>query len=66
MPKIKVLISPEGDVTVKPIGFRGPKCLRATAKLEKALGGIVERETTPEMVLRDGGSAPSRDVDVES
>lgn len=48
MKKIEVIISPEGEVTIEAIGYKGSACERATAELEKALGTTTERKKKPE------------------
>lgn len=49
MRQIQVLVTAEGEVTVKPIGFKGTSCQKATAALEKALGAVTDDKPTAEM-----------------
>jgi hypothetical protein len=49
MKQIQVLVTAEGEVTIKPIGFKGESCKQATASLEKALGAVVSDKPTAEM-----------------
>jgi len=48
MPEIIVEIRPDGTVTIRAKGFKGAKCLEATAPFEEILGGDIEREKLPE------------------
>lgn len=49
MKAITVTVSPEGEVEIKAVGYRGASCEKATAALERALGGTVTKKTrTPE------------------
>lgn len=41
---IEVLVSPQGSVSIKTLGFSGASCRDATRELERALG-ITGRET---------------------
>jgi hypothetical protein len=45
---IEVLVSPEGDVTLKTSGFQGSDCLEASRFLEASLGDVVSDRKTPE------------------
>ena len=38
MKSIKVVVTPEGEIIIEAIGFKGRGCENATAALEKALG----------------------------
>ena len=46
--ELEIVISPDGELTVKVEGMAGEGCLAETAFLEEALGEVVEREKTPE------------------
>ncbi len=48
MEEVKVTIDADGNVKVTVFGAKGPRCLEITQKLEKLLGGQVEREFTSE------------------
>jgi hypothetical protein len=63
MPQIRVNIGHDGKVTIKTKGFRGKACLKATAGLERALGGSLERTATSEMRLSETASERSHDVE---
>jgi hypothetical protein len=41
--QIRVKVSPTGDVTVEPHGFKGSGCEAATQAIEEALGSKVVR-----------------------
>lgn len=45
---IEVIVSPQGDITIDAIGFKGADCAQATAYLEKALGVAGQRNQKPE------------------
>jgi len=53
MKQIKVVISPEGDITITPEGFKGEACKSATANLERALGSKVNDTDTAELYERE-------------
>ena len=46
--ELEIVISPDGELTVKVEGVAGEGCLEETAFLEEALGEVIEREKTPE------------------
>lgn len=47
---IEVTIDRNGNVSMKVIGVRGPKCQEITAPIVEALGGeVLEHKPTPEM-----------------
>ncbi len=47
--KIRVKISPEGDVTIDVEGVKGKACLDFTKELEEDLGIVTARESKKEM-----------------
>lgn len=51
MKSIEVTISPEGDINIEAIGYRGKSCEEATRHLEMALGQVQERKLKPEYAL---------------
>ncbi len=53
--KIKISISPLGDVVVEPEGFEGQSCASATEPIEKALSGGkgMTREFKPEWYIAE-------------
>jgi Protein of unknown function (DUF2997) len=46
--RIRVVISPEGEVSIEAIGFQGDACEKATRQLEEALGTVETRRHKPE------------------
>src|SRR5262249_3213824 len=48
MKQIIVEITPEGEVQIDAIGFKGTACEKATAEIEKALGLPATRKKKPE------------------
>jgi hypothetical protein len=50
---IEFTISPEGEVTVRPVGFADGSCVKATESYEKALGVVAERQNTGPDVRQD-------------
>lgn len=50
---IEFTVSPDGEVTIKPIGFADGTCVKATEGYEKALGVVVERKNTGPDVKQD-------------
>ena len=49
MPKtIEIIVSPNGEVSIDAVGFKGADCERATAYLEKALGVQDRKVKKPE------------------
>ena len=47
-PKIEVVVSPKGDISINAIDFKGAECERATRYLEEALGCVTGRNKKPE------------------
>ena len=52
-PTIEVIISPQGEVKIDAIGFKGPDCEKATRFLEQALGVVSNRVKKPEYHRRN-------------
>jgi len=48
MKSIIVSVSPEGEVEIKSVGFKGQACLLATKAIEKALGTSKKDIKAPE------------------
>lgn len=53
MRKIEVEITPEGEVQIRPVGYKGTACQDATRKLEQVLGEVTSDKPTPEMLERE-------------
>ena len=47
-PTIEIIVSPQGEVKIDAIGFKGPDCEKATRFLEQALGVVSNRVKKPE------------------
>ncbi len=45
---IEIIISPQGQVQIDAVGFKGPDCEMATRFLEEALGTIGTKQKKPE------------------
>jgi hypothetical protein len=46
--EIEIVISPSGQVTVRTIGIKGPRCLDAAEMLAQIIGREMSRELTSE------------------
>jgi hypothetical protein len=49
MPETILVTIKDGTATVKPVGFKGPGCLKATLELERALGKTTHDTPTAEL-----------------
>jgi len=47
-PTIEVVVSPQGDIVIEAVGFKGADCEAATKFLEEALGVLKARDRKPE------------------
>jgi hypothetical protein len=45
---IEVTVSPNGDISIDAIGFKGADCDQATKYLEEALGAVAQKQRKPE------------------
>jgi Protein of unknown function (DUF2997) len=45
---IEVIVSPQGDISIDAVGFKGADCEKATRFLEEALGVVSNRARKPE------------------
>jgi hypothetical protein len=45
---IEIIITPQGEVQIDAVGFKGPDCERATAFLEEAMGTVGSKTKKPE------------------
>jgi hypothetical protein len=50
---IEVTVSPNGDISIEGVGFKGPECEQATRFLEEALGTVHQRVKKPEHLQRN-------------
>lgn len=39
-------VKPNGEIEVKPQGYSGPECLKATREIERDLGEVESRDKT--------------------
>lgn len=53
MPRIHVLLKPDGAVTIEAQDFLDSSCAEATAQFEKALGVVQNRNAKPEFYVQD-------------
>ena len=49
---IEIIITPQGQVQIDAVGFKGPDCELATAFLEEALGVVGTKQKKPEFHQR--------------
>ena len=54
-PAIEIVVSPNGDIQIDAVGFKGADCEKATAFLEQALGIVGNRVKKPEYHQRQQG-----------
>ena len=47
-PTIEVVVSPQGDIVIEAVGFKGTDCEQATRFLEEALGVLTNKSRKPE------------------
>lgn len=47
--RIEMTVTADGEVQIKPIGYKGPACKKVTEDLEKALGSVKADTPTAEM-----------------
>jgi hypothetical protein len=47
-PTIEIIVSPQGDISIDALGFKGPDCEKATRAMEEALGVVHRRIRKPE------------------
>jgi len=52
MPRIEIILSPDGGVSVDAQGFKGKSCEEATAFIEKTLGEAKNYRKKPEYYAR--------------
>jgi DUF2997 family protein len=50
---IEVIVSPNGEVQIDAVGFKGADCEKATRYLEEALGVVSNRVKKPEYQARN-------------
>lgn len=62
--ELEIEISPDGKVTVRTIGIKGPRCLDVADMLAQIVGHEVERELTSEYYEVEGHVSRHQQVDV--
>jgi hypothetical protein len=45
---IEITVTPEGDIAIEGVGFKGADCEHATRYMEEALGVVEQRSRKPE------------------
>lgn len=53
MKSVEVTVSPEGDVSIEAVGFKGQSCAKATEALEKALGMPTKKIKKPDWNVQE-------------
>ncbi len=47
---IEVIVTPQGEIVIEAIGFKGGACEKATAAIEQALGATRAKRRKPEFL----------------
>jgi hypothetical protein len=47
-PTVEIIVSPQGEITIDAVNFKGADCEKATAYLEDALGVVKNRAKKPD------------------
>lgn len=47
--QVIIQVSPDGEIKIDAVGFKGQACKKATAALEKALGQVKSSTPKPEL-----------------
>ena len=55
MKQVIVTVSPEGEVKIDAVGFKGNTCEKATAALEQALGLPGKKQKKPDYFVEEVG-----------
>jgi hypothetical protein len=50
--KIEIIVSPNGEISINAVGFKGADCEKATRAMEEALGTVAQRTHKPEFQAR--------------
>lgn len=45
---IEIIVTPNGEIQIDAVGFKGPDCEKATQFLEEALGVVKQKQRKPE------------------
>lgn len=54
MKSLEVIVSPDGEVTISAVGFKGNACEKATKALEQAMGIAGKKKFKPEYFAQEG------------
>ena len=57
---IEIIVSPNGDIAIEAVAFKGADCEKATAYLEEALGVVRQKTRKPEYYQRSHTRAQQR------
>lgn len=57
---IEIIVTPNGETTVRAQGFAGGSCRDATRELERALGQVTGEQLTPEFYLDQSAHQENR------
>ena len=57
---IEITVSPNGDISIDAIGFKGADCEQATKYLEEALGVVAQKQRKPEFYQQNRKAAQQR------
>ena len=57
---IEIIVSPQGDIVIDAVGFKGSDCEQATQFLEQALGMQAQKERKPEYLQSAATQAQQR------
>ena len=57
---IEVIVSPNGEIQIDAVGFKGADCEKATRFLEEALGVVSSRAKKPEYHIRNASSTQQK------
>ena len=60
---IEIIVTPNGETTVRAKGFAGDSCRDATRDLERALGEVAGEQLTPEFYLNQSAHQENRTQD---
>jgi len=59
-PTIEIIVSPDGDISIDAIGFKGPDCEKATRAMEEALGVVQQRSKKLEYLAKAASVAQQK------
>lgn len=59
-PTIEIIVSPNGEIQIDALGFKGADCEQATRYLEEALGVVDTRVKKPHYHIRNTSRTQQR------